>query len=159
MYELAQLNIAALRAPLDSPALSEFVGNLERINALADAAAGFVWRLQTDEGDATSIRHFGDDVIVNLSVWSDIDTLFDFVYHSAHIDIMRRRQAWFTPSREATNVLWWVKAGARPTLGESGAALESLRRHGPSPAGFTFKKRYPPPVDRPSVDRAKGSPQ
>ena len=68
-FELAQLNIAWMKEPLDSPLLADFVANLDRINALADRSPGFVWRLETDEGDATALRPLGDDVLVNMSVW------------------------------------------------------------------------------------------
>ena len=99
---LAQVNIARLAAPLDSPQLADFVANLQPINAIADASPGFVWRLQTEEGDATSLR-FSDDewLIVNMSVWESIDALRDYVYRSAHADVLRRRQEWFERMREA----------------------------------------------------------
>jgi hypothetical protein len=90
--QLAQLNIARLAAPIDSPQLADFVANLERINALAESSAGFVWRLQTEEGDATAIRHFGDDVVVNMSVWEDVESLRSYVYETAHVEILRRRR-------------------------------------------------------------------
>ena len=84
-FELAQLNIAYLRAPIDSPELADFVANLDRINSLADAADGFRWRLMSDDGNATSMRPFGDDVIVNMSVWRDIDALRNYVHNPAHL--------------------------------------------------------------------------
>lgn len=144
-YELAQLNIAQMLAPLESPVLADFVANLDRINALADQSPGFVWRLQSDEGDATSFRPFGEDVLVNLSVWKDIESLYDFVYKSAHVEIMRRRKEWFERLREAYTVLWWVPQGYRPTVEEAKAKLTHLRTHGPGPEAFTFKKPYSPP--------------
>lgn len=144
-YELAQLNIAKLLAPIESPQLADFVANLERINALADDAPGFVWRLQTEDGDATSIRSFGADYIVNMSVWQDIESLHAFVYRSAHIEIMRRRKAWFERMAEAYSVLWWVEAGHEPTVDEAQRRLQTLRRDGPTPAAFTFKNAFPMP--------------
>ena len=72
-FELAQLNIALMKEPLDSPVMTEFVANLDRINALAESATGFVWRLQTEEGDATALRPLGENVLVNMSVWRDVD--------------------------------------------------------------------------------------
>lgn len=137
-FELAQLNIAYLKAPIDSPTLADFVANLERINLLADAADGFRWRLQTDEGAATSLRPFGDDVIVNMSVWRDLDALRLFVYNSAHTEIMKRRREWFARAPQAYAVLWWVPSGHRPSLAEAGDRLEHLRQHGPSSTAFTF---------------------
>jgi hypothetical protein len=46
-YVLAQVNIARMRAPLDSPLLADFVADLDPVNATADTAPGFLWRLQT----------------------------------------------------------------------------------------------------------------
>jgi heme-degrading monooxygenase HmoA len=144
-FELAQLNIAHLKAPIESPLLADFVANLDRINALAEASDGFKWRLMTDDGNATSLRPFGDDVIVNMSVWRDLEALRNFVYHSAHIEIMKRRREWFAGVSEAYAVLWWVAAGQRPSLSEAAGRLENLRRHGSSPAAFTFGKAFAAP--------------
>ena len=105
-YELAQLNIAVMRAPLESPDMAEFVANLDRINSLADGSTGFVWRLQTDDGDATAMRPMGEDLLVNMSVWRDLDALTQFVYRSAHAEILRRRKEWFERMPEAFVVLW-----------------------------------------------------
>jgi heme-degrading monooxygenase HmoA len=137
-FELAQLNIAYLKAPIDSPLLADFVANLDRINLLADGTDGFRWRLKTDEGNATSLRPFGDDVIVNMTVWRDLDALKQFVYHSAHTEIMKRRREWFALAPEAYAVLWWVPSGHRPSLAEAADRLEQLRRQGPSSTAFTF---------------------
>lgn len=144
-YALAQLNIARLVAPIDSPQLVDFVSSLERINALAEASPGFVWRLQDEAGDATAIRHFGDNVIINMSVWRDVASLQDYVYRSAHTEVLRRRQEWFEKIRESYLALWWVPAGHRPSLDEAGSRLESLRRNGPTVEAFSFKKTFPPP--------------
>lgn len=144
-FELAQLNIAHLKAPLDSPVLADFVANLDRINRLADAADGFRWRLQSEEGDATSLRPFGDDVIVNMSVWRDLEALRQFVYNSAHTGIMKRRREWFGQAPQAYAVLWWVPAGHRPSIAEAADRLEQLRRQGPSSSAFTFGRVFAAP--------------
>jgi hypothetical protein len=144
-FELAQLNIAYLKAPIDSPVLADFVANLDRINLLADAADGFRWRLKTDDGNATSLRPFGDDVIVNMSVWRDLDALRKFVYNSAHTEIMKRRREWFAHAPQAYAVLWWVPFGHRPSLSEAANRLEQLRRHGPSSAAFIFSRSFAAP--------------
>jgi hypothetical protein len=145
-YYLAQLNIARLQAPLESPQLAEFVAALEPVNALADAAPGFVWRLQTDEGDATSIRPFDDDMLlVNMSVWESLESLASFVYRSDHKDVMRRRRQWFDCADEVYLVLWWVPAGTVPTVEDSKARLETLRRAGPSAEAFTVRVPFPAP--------------
>lgn len=144
-FELAQLNIAYLKAPLDSPLLADFVANLDRINRLADAAEGFRWRLQSDEGDATSLRPFGEDVIVNMSVWRDLDALRKFVYESDHTEILKRRREWFAHAPQAYAVLWWVPAGHRPSVEEAAERLGQLRQQGPSPTAFHFGKLFAPP--------------
>ncbi len=145
-HHIAQLNIAKLIEPIDSPRLVDFVANLDRINALAEDSPGFVWRLQDDEGNATAIRPFGDDYIVNLSVWEDIESLRDYVYRSAHVDIMRRKRHWFEKAREAHLVLWWIPEGHEPTVEEARERLESLRRNGPGAHAFTFARAYPAPA-------------
>lgn len=144
-YHLAQLNIARLNEPIDSPRLADFVANLDRINALADEAPGFVWRLQSEDGDATDIRPFGDDYLVNISVWEDVESLQRYVYRSAHVDIMRRKKEWFDRMRGSNLVLWWVPKGRLPTEEEARARLERLQAEGPSPEAFTFARPFPPP--------------
>ena len=145
-YELAQLNIGIIKGPIGSPVMDEFVANLDRINALAEGSPGFVWRLQTAEGNATAIRPFPDhDVAVNLSVWRDLPSLSAFVYRSAHVEIMRRRREWFERMSEAFLVLWWVRKGQLPTIQEAIARLDMLRARGPSPDAFTFRQAFPPP--------------
>lgn len=146
-YELAQLNIGVIRGPIDSPVMAEFVANLDRINALAERTPGFVWRLQTEEGNATAIRPYpeNENLAVNLSVWRDIESLSRYVYHSEHVQIMRRRREWFEKMDQAFLVLWWVPRGHRPSIEEAKARLELLRREGPSAEAFTFRQPFPPP--------------
>jgi hypothetical protein len=142
---LAQLNVALGKAVIDSPEMTEFVANLEPINALADAQPGFVWRLQDESGDATSIRAYDDGrMIVNLSVWESIEALWSFVYDSGHLEVMRRRREWFQRLPTAYVVLWWVREGHIPTVDEAIVRLDHLEEHGPSPQAFTFKRRFAP---------------
>jgi heme-degrading monooxygenase HmoA len=155
-YELAQLNIGVIRGPIGSPVMAEFVANLDRINALADRAPGFVWRLQTEEGNATAIRPFDDEnVAVNMSVWRDLESLNAFVYRSAHVEVMRRRREWFERMEQAFLVLWWVRKGHRPSVQEAIARLELLRTKGPTPEAFTFRQTFAPP-DASQGDRWPG---
>jgi hypothetical protein len=144
-YELAQMNIAVMKEPLEAPGMADFVANLDRINALAEASPGFVWRLQTDDGNATAMRPMGDDTLINISVWQDVAALNRYVYQSAHVEIMRRRKEWFQRMREAYVVLWWVRKGHRPATAEAIAKLEHLRAHGPSKDAFTFRHAFLPP--------------
>ncbi|MET8569679.1 DUF3291 domain-containing protein [Streptomyces sp. NPDC004783] len=143
-YELAQVNIARLKAPLDSPQLRDFVDALEPVNADADTADGFVWRLQGDAGDATDIPVFGDSwLIVNMSVWRDANALTAFMYQGRHREMLARRREWFARLTEAVTTLWWVPAGHRPTVAEAEARLLHLRTHGPTPYAFTLRTPYP----------------
>jgi hypothetical protein len=144
-YELAELNIARLKEPLESPGMADFVANLDRINAIAESSPGFVWRLQTEEGDATALRPLGQDTLVNLSVWRDTDSLSHYVYKSAHVEIMRRRKEWFERVQEAFVVLWWIRKGHRPRIAEATLRLELLRTKGPTAEAFTFGQVFPPP--------------
>ena len=145
-WHLAQFNVARAVAPLDAPELAEFVAGLERINALADASPGFVWRLAGADSGAPAATAAGDpQLLLNLSVWTSAEALFDYVYKSAHTELMVKRRQWFDKPSEAHMVLWWVPAGHRPTLDEALERLEVLRRDGPSALAFTFKRRFPPP--------------
>ena len=145
---LAQLNIARARAPLDDPLLADFMAQLDAVNALAESTPGFVWRLKSNSGNATDIRAFDDPrMIVNMSVWDSVDALFAFTYKTAHTKVMNRRKEWFEPLPGPHMVLWWISAGALPTLDEAKQRLEYLAAHGPTTAAFTFKVRFPPPAD------------
>ena len=145
-HHLAQVNVATLRAPLDTPELADFVAELEPINALADGSPGFVWRLQTEDGDATAIRAFDDErVIVNLSVWESLEALRNFVYASRHLDVLRRRRAWFQRMADPYLALWWLPAGTIPTVAQAKDRLELLQRQGPGAAAFTFRVPFPAP--------------
>ena len=157
-HHLAQVNIALLRAPLDTALLADFVAQLEPINALADGSPGFVWRLQTEDGDATAIRAFDDDrIIVNLSIWESLETLRTFVYASRHLDVLRRRREWFHRMAEAYLALWWVPAGTLPTVSEAKDRLGLLQRQGPSPAAFTFRVPYPAPSAAATAQARRGT--
>ena len=147
-HHLAQVNVATLRAPLDGPELAGFVAQLEPVNALADQSPGFVWRLQTEDGDATAIRPFEDDrVMVNLSVWASLEALRSFVYATRHLEVMRHRRAWFHRMPDPYMALWWVPAGTIPTVAEARDRLELLASHGPTAGAFTFRAPFPVPAD------------
>ncbi len=148
-HHLAQINIARMLAPIDDPVMSEFVAQLSPVNALAEQSPGFVWRLQSESGDATSIKVFDDDmVIINLTVWESIDALRQFVYKSAHSDVLRDRKRWFQRFDGPYYALWWIPAGHLPGTGESKKRLEFLRANGESPYAFSFKNTFPEPAKR-----------
>jgi heme-degrading monooxygenase HmoA len=145
-YHLAQVNIALPLEPLDSARLQGFVDELEPVNAIADAAPGFVWRLQTEDGDATAIRPYEDDrLLINLSVWESLEAFAGFVYGTAHAEVMRQRRKWFVPMREMYAAAWWLPAGTIPTPTEAVERLDHLRRHGPTERAFTVAKPFPRP--------------
>ncbi len=141
---LAQVNIARLKAPLDSPLLKDFVDGLDPVNAVADAADGFVWRLKSDGGDATDISVFGDKwLIINMSVWRDLPSLTSFMYTGLHRELLARRREWFEKADEAMAALWWVPAGHEPTVAEAEERLLHLREHGPTQHAFSLRTTFP----------------
>jgi len=145
-YQLAQVNIGRMLAPADSPLIADFMAALDPINALADTSPGFVWRLQTAEGNATSLRSFDDELIIsNMSVWESIEALRAFTYTSAHTGVMRRRREWFETYATSYMALWWIPTGHRPTIEEAKARLAVLDRDGPTPFAFTFRVPFEPP--------------
>jgi hypothetical protein len=144
-YQLAQLNIATTREPLESPSMADFVANLERINALAEAWPGFVWRLRDEDGDATSMRPFGENVLINMSVWDSVEALSEYAFRSAHMEFLRRRREWFVRMSEAHAVLWWVRRGHCPAVTEAAERLSHLRRFGATAHAFTFREAFPAP--------------
>ncbi len=150
-FHLAQLNVMRMLAPLDDATMADFVAALDPTNALAERTPGFVWRLKSDEGDATAIRVFDDDaILVNFSVWRSWQELWDFVYASRHLDVMRRRRQWAERIGPASLVLWWIPAGTVPTLDEGVSRLTHLREHGPTPTAFTFRESFPQPEPPPT---------
>jgi hypothetical protein len=158
-YQLAQLNIGLAKGEMDGPVMAGFKAALEAINALADEASGFAWRLQTEDGDATAIRPYEDDrMMVNMSVWDSIEDLRRFVYTSGHTAVMRNRKQWFE-KLDVYLVLWWVPAGHEPTVDEAKERLAHLERRGPTPYAFTFRASFPSPdVGELVVDDEVGCP-
>lgn len=145
-HDLAQVNVARARAEMTSEIMAGFVSRLDEINHLADNAQGFVWRLVGDATDATGIRAFDDPLLlVNMSVWEDMASLKAYAYKSAHVELIRDRDAWFHKLPEAHQALWWIPAGHTPTVLEAKAKLAHIRAHGPSPEAFTFAKAFPQP--------------
>ena len=144
-FHLAQLNMGRIRFLLDDPRMAGFMNRLDEVNALADRTDGFVWRLQTDEGNATALRPYEDDRdLINMSVWESIDALNAFTYHSTHVEVFRQRQEWFEPATEATLVMWWVPTGHIPSIEEGIGRLDQLRRDGPTTGAFTFRDQFEP---------------
>jgi hypothetical protein len=145
-HHIAELNVGRFRFPLTDGRMAGFVNALKPINALADKAPGFIWRLQDESGDATSIRPFPDDMMaVNFSVWESVEALFQYTYYSDHVKLLRERKQWFEHMTEHYVVLWWIPAGHVPTLTEAKERLDALRRDGPTVYAFNFKQRFEAP--------------
>jgi hypothetical protein len=164
-YVLAQVNIGRLVAPIDSPLIADFVAALDEVNAVADGAPGFVWRLQTEDGDATAVRGFEQDavgagggVIINMSVWESVEALAAYAYGDEHIAVLRRRREWFERMTHAHLVLWWIPRGHIPTVSEAEDRLDHLRAHGPTAHAFTLRRHFPPPgePDREAIRSPEG---
>lgn len=146
-YHIAQINIARMLGPIDDPVMVDFVAQLAPVNALADESPGFVWRLQSDSGDATAIKIYDDDmVIINLTVWESVDELREYVYKGAHHAVLRDRKRWFEKFDGPYYALWWVPTGQLPTAEEGKRRLDCLREHGDTAYAFSFKHVFPVPV-------------
>jgi heme-degrading monooxygenase HmoA len=146
-YHLAQINIARMLAPIDDLVMAEFVAQLAPVNALADETPGFVWRLQTESGDATGIKVYDEDmIIVNLTVWESAEALREFVYKNAHYGVLHDRKRWFEKFEDPYYAMWWIPAGQLPSIEEGKERLEYLREHGDSYYAFSFKHVFPMPV-------------
>lgn len=145
-YQLAQLNIAKFRLPQEHPDNADFVNNLDRVNAIAESQEGFVWRFTGSGNDALDVQAFDDpNIAVNMSVWTDIKPLVNFVYRNqAHKEIMRRRKEWFDKI-DFHMVLWWIEQDRKPSLEEAKIRLELLKQNGPSYSAFTFKQPFAAP--------------
>ena len=151
-FHLAQVNIGRFIAPIDDPVMEGFRSQLDPINALADRSPGFVWRLQTEDGNATSIRPYDDDrMAINLSVWESLAALQTFVYQSVHVGPLRDRKQWFEPIEGPILALWWVPAGHIPTVVEAVNRLAHLKAHGPTREAFTFRSPFPAPDAEPGT--------
>ena len=147
---LAQLNVGRLIDHPDSPTVAEFIRALPAINLLGESSPGFIWRLKDDDGPGAIEQRFpghedDDRFIVNLTVWTDYETLRHFATRSGHGMYLRRRLEWFEKTSQPTTVLWWVEEGHIPGLEEAADRLALLRRQGPSPTAFDMKTIYPSP--------------
>lgn len=146
-FHLAQINIALMKAPLHAPIMTEFAEALNEVNAIADQSPGFIWRLQTASGNETDIRAYPDPkMLVNVSVWQDVESLKIYVYKSLHGKFFVRRRQWFEQYQGEHFAMWWIPTGHRPTVEEGKTKLEHLALHGDSPEAFTFAQSFPSPA-------------
>jgi hypothetical protein len=146
-FHISQVNVARAKADMGSEVMRGFVSRLDEINALADSADGFMWRLKEDSGSATAIRVFDDPLLlINMSVWANLESLKNYVYKSLHVELIKDREAWFNKMGESHQALWWIPAGHIPSIEEAQKQLEYIRKHGPSAQAFTFAKPFPRPM-------------
>jgi Domain of unknown function (DUF3291) len=144
-YHLAQVNIGKIVAPMDSPQMSGFADNLDKINSLAEKSEGFIWRLKDESNNATSIKLFDDDfILINMSVWKNMESLYQYVYQSDHTDYLKRRKEWFVRMPEMYMALWYIPESHIPDSAEAVERLFYLRKNGESPFAFGFKNKYSP---------------
>ena len=155
-FHLAQINIALMKAPLHDPIMAKFADALSEVNAIADQSFGFIWRLQTASGNATDIRAYPDPkMLVNVSVWQDVESLKAYVYRSLHGEFFARRRQWFEKYQGEHFAMWWIAANHQPTVEEGKTKLEHLAVHGDSPEAFTFDKPYSPPISSSDFSRTR----
>ena len=147
MHQLAQINVARMiGVNIDDPIMKEFVDNLDSVNELAESSAGFVWRLKDESNNASSFNPYNDEqIIINISVWEDVDSLEQFTYKTFHTDFLKRRKEWFMKYGQAHFALWWIKENQFPTIDEAVKRLEHYQKNGPSEHAFNFKQRYNQP--------------
>jgi hypothetical protein len=146
-HHIAQMNIARIVGnTIGDPVMKEFVDQLDAVNALAEQSDGFEWRLKSGNGNATEFNPYDDDrIIINFTVWETVDTLREYVYRSAHKDVMRDRKKWFEKFGKQYYVLWYVPKGYIPTVDEAVERLEHLQQHGCSNYAFDFSNVFPNP--------------
>ena len=151
-WHLAQVNIATAKYSYDDPRFAGFVDNLDRINALADDAPGFVWRYVAEDETVAGTDVFKDEsMLFNMSVWESRDALMDYVYKSDHVHILRKRAEWFAQQQGPILVLWWQPADEFPIVNEAKRRLELLAQHGPAQEAFTFRRFFEAPLARASI--------
>ncbi|MCB4809089.1 DUF3291 domain-containing protein [Tamlana sp. 62-3] len=141
-FYLAQVNIAKRLAPMDHPIMQDFVNNVDRINAIADKSNGFIWRLQDEDKDEVAQVFQDDSVIVNISVWENLEALFKYTYKSGHVEIFKRKKEWFSKIKIDHMAFWYIPKGHIPSLKEAKHKLDYLNQNGCSPYAFTFKDKF-----------------
>lgn len=141
-YYLAQVNIAKMLAPLDDPIMQDFISSFDAINAIADNSEGFVWRMKDEDREEGAKIFQEDSLVINISVWEDIDSLFHYVYHSGHIDVFKRKKEWFKLIKLQHMAFWYVPKGYEPNFNDAKERLDYIRSHSATPYAFNFKSRF-----------------
>ncbi len=141
-YHLAQVNIAKRLAPMDDPIMQDFVNNLDKINAIADSADGFIWRMQDEDKELGAIVFQDDTLLINMSVWENLESLFKYTYNSGHIEVFKRKKEWFSKMKMMHMAFWYVPEGYEPTFQDAKDRLDYLNKHGDTPYAFSFKSKF-----------------
>ena len=141
-FHLAQVNIAKRLAPMDDPIMQDFVSNLDRINAIADRSEGFIWRLKDEDKDLGALVFQDDELLINMSVWENLESLFSYTYNSDHIEIFKRKKEWFRKMKMVHMTFWYVPIGIEPTFQDAKSRLDYLNKYGETPFAFTFKNKF-----------------
>lgn len=157
-YQLAQVNIARTVDSIESETMKGLVDQIETIHALADQYPGFVWRLKAEEvklpfqsdkliSEIDVIQIYNDpNLLVNISVWENLERYKHFVYKSFHADLLRQRRSWFEKLESTTQALWWIPKGYIPTINEANMKLQQIQKNGVSKDCFSFHQPFPPPT-------------
>ena len=141
-FNLAQVNIAKRLAPMDDPIMQDFVNNVEKINAIADVSDGFIWRMQDEDKDLGVAVFKDDSILINISVWKDLESLFNYTYNSGHIEVFKRKKEWFSKIKMMHMAFWYVPEGYEPTFQDAKNRLDYLNNHGDTPYAFSFKSKF-----------------
>lgn len=147
-YQLAEINIAKMKGVnIGDPIMKEFVDNLEKVNEIAENSDGFVWRLKDEDNNATNFNPYNDEqIIVNYSIWENIETLEHYMYKTFHSEFLKRRKEWFQTFGQVSTAMWWVKKGEIPDITEAMEKLDYLQKNGASEIVFNFRQKYPKPL-------------
>jgi len=142
VFHLAEVNIAKRLASMDDPIMQDFVNNVDRMNAIADASEGFIWRLKDEDKDETAIIFQDDTLLINMSVWENLESLFNYTYNSEHIEVLKRKKEWFSKMKIMHMVFWYIPKGYKPTFQDAKSRLDYLNIYGDTPYAFSFKNKF-----------------
>ncbi|MEP3630612.1 MAG: DUF3291 domain-containing protein [Hyphomicrobiales bacterium] len=138
MSHIAELNLSEWKIDANSDAARGFLDNVDKVNAVADRAKGFVWRLLDEQRD-----EFGrnpvcdtDNVLMTLSVWESAEDLEDFVWNTVHKRIYNRKNDWFGKMTGHELIMWWVDEGDIPTLENARERMDHLNEFGNTDFAF-----------------------
>lgn len=140
-YYLLHANVARARAPLDSPVMLGFTSLVDEIDAIAHRSPGFITEPSLPDDGAI----YQPPLLLNISTWSSIESLDQFVHSGQHAAALGEREQWFIQDQRANYVLFWIPKGYSTTEREIEARLDFLRARGPSAYAFTFDCPFPSP--------------